>query len=260
MDFRLVNGSDVAETGDVKQGDRHGSRNPPWSRDELILALDLYLRHGVLDATHGEVVELSAILKALPIHLRRPDPERFRNPNGVSLKLANFMALDPSRATRGMRRHGRLDAEIWNSLGNDPALTSRLANEIRRLGASGESAILDSVDDEDEVSEGRLVFREHRARERNRKIVAQKRAKVREETGRLACEACDLDFEERYGERGSGYIEVHHLVPLAESGPATTRLSDLALVCANCHRMIHRSQPWMSPNELRLLLQQALQE
>ncbi len=39
-----------------------------WARDELILAMDLYVRHGPLRRTDPLVVELSAILKALPIH------------------------------------------------------------------------------------------------------------------------------------------------------------------------------------------------
>jgi predicted RNA-binding protein with PUA-like domain len=70
------------------------SRNPPWSRDERLLALDLYLhrRPRLPGAEDREVRELSAFLNSLPIHTVRPDLETFRNPNGVSLKLANFAA------------------------------------------------------------------------------------------------------------------------------------------------------------------------
>ena len=71
-------------------------RNPPWEADELILALDLYLRHGQLDDTDSRVVEVSRVLNTLPIHSTRPDAARFRNPNGVAMKLANFAALDPA--------------------------------------------------------------------------------------------------------------------------------------------------------------------
>ncbi|MBN4084034.1 HNH endonuclease [bacterium AH-315-A03] len=39
-----------------------------------------------------------------------------------------------------------------------------------------------------------------------------------------------------------------------EAGQTTTRLSDLALVCSNCHRMIHRRSPWPTPIELGLLI------
>ena len=59
------------------------------------------------------------------------------------------------------------------------------------------------------------------------------------------CQACDLDFEERYGEIGKGFIEAHHLKPIStlEEGVAVTYdvAADFAVLCANCHRMIHRS-------------------
>jgi len=44
-----------------------------------------------------------------------------------------------------------------------------------------------------------------------------------------------------YGELGAGFAEVlHHLRPLAEmDGPVETMLDDPAVVCVNCHRMLH---------------------
>lgn len=61
--------------------------------------------------------------------------------------------------------------------------------------------------------------------------------------GRLRCEVpnCGFDFSAVYGVLGDGYAQVHHLRPLAENdGPTVTRLSDLVVVCANCHAIIHR--------------------
>ena len=62
--------------------------------------------------------------------------------------------------------------------------------------------------------------------------------------GSLTCEVpgCGLDFEKRYGPLGFACIEVHHKKPLAARTKkgAKTRLQDLAIVCANCHRMIHK--------------------
>ena len=76
----------------------------------------------------------------------------------------------------------------------------------------------------------------HFSRERNRKIVAAKKSKVLRQLGVLYCEICDFDFESRYGPRGRGYIECHHLWPLYSLTPGTrTRLDDLVLVCANRH-------------------------
>ncbi|MBG0796644.1 hypothetical protein IYX23_02895 [Methylocystis sp. L43] len=61
--------------------------------------------------------------------------------------------------------------------------------------------------------------------------------------GHLICEVpgCDFDFLERYGELGRGFAHVHHLLELsllARTGQTVT-LKDLAVVCANCHAMIH---------------------
>ncbi|WP_020568824.1 HNH endonuclease [Neolewinella persica] len=61
----------------------------------------------------------------------------------------------------------------------------------------------------------------------------------------VKCKGCGFDFEEVYGEWGAGFIEVHHLQSLAsnegkevETDPET----DLAVLCANCHRMVHRKK------------------
>jgi 5-methylcytosine-specific restriction enzyme A len=70
--------------------------------------------------------------------------------------------------------------------------------------------------------------------------------------GALACEICGFDFEATYGERGTGFIEVHHGVPLHLLKPGTkTKLDDLHLLCANCHRMIHYRRPWLTVGQLK---------
>ncbi|WP_231747392.1 hypothetical protein [Auraticoccus cholistanensis] len=83
---------------------------PDWSIDELMLALDLYLRtRGRISysPTTKVVTDLSTELRSLrvfPATIRaRP---RFRNPLGVALKLHNFSSIDPSRQSRGMDHGG----------------------------------------------------------------------------------------------------------------------------------------------------------
>lgn len=72
----------------------------------------------------------------------------------------------------------------------------------------------------------------------------------------LRCVVCRLDFSERYGDLGKGYIEIHHKDPLSErldtlSGrPALTTVDDVAPLCANCHRMAHRRRPALTLEEL----------
>lgn len=93
--------------------------------------------------------------------------------------------------------------------------------------------------------EGERRLRMHYARERSRRLIDQKRnAFAGEHDGQVFCELCGFNFADRYPEElGSGFIEVHHIKPLAELDEARkTALSDLMLVCSNCHRMIHRTK------------------
>jgi 5-methylcytosine-specific restriction protein A len=86
----------------------------------------------------------------------------------------------------------------------------------------------------------------HRKIERNR--TAARQAKKFHGT---RCQACDLDFAERYGEIGKGFIEAHHLRPIAtleEGVPVKYDVAaDFAVLCSNCHRMIHR---FVDPSDL----------
>ena len=70
------------------------------------------------------------------------------------------------------------------------------------------------------------------------------------------CWVCDLDFSEIYGPLGDGYIQVHHMVPVAEMGPEyrPDPVMEMVPLCSNCHSMIHRGESLLSPVELRELL------
>lgn len=98
---------------------------------------------------------------------------------------------------------------------------------------------------EEEYTEGRELFRLHRRKERNRRAVQRKKEQVQAAQGKLLCEVCDFDFAEVYGNLGAGFAECHHRIPLANlTEEYRIRLSELAIVCANCHRMLHcRPQP-----------------
>jgi hypothetical protein len=115
--------------------------------------------------------------------------------------------------------------------------------------------LAEALDEGAELSgdEGRIFMLRHRARERDARLRGRKIDAVRGIGGPLSCEVCGFDFETAYGERGRGYIECHHIIPLHQTGERTTHLDDLALICASCHRMIHRS-PWLTPGQLRELL------
>jgi 5-methylcytosine-specific restriction protein A len=70
------------------------------------------------------------------------------------------------------------------------------------------------------------------------------------------CSVCELDFEQRYGEIGKGYIHVHHIIELSSIGREykVDPIKDLRPVCPNCHAMLHQRKPPLSVEALRALL------
>jgi 5-methylcytosine-specific restriction protein A len=59
------------------------------------------------------------------------------------------------------------------------------------------------------------------------------------------CQVCGFEFDKHYGNIGLGYIEAHHLKPISELKDTRIPMNpikDFAVLCANCHRMIHRTK------------------
>ena len=220
-------------------------KNPPWTRDELILALDLYydLEFSQMDASNPRIMQLSDVLNELPLHDPKPDVEKFRNPNGVSMKLNNFKAIDPRYEGKGLWRGGKLDRVIWDEFSKDRhrlRATAQLILTNYKTVSEPKTVAIDS--DEEEFIEGRIQTRIHKLKERNSALVRKKKALVMKKTGTLKCEVCGFDFKEFYGPIGDGFAECHHRVAIGSlRAESRTKLSDLAVVCANCHRMLHRA-------------------
>ncbi|MET9704006.1 HNH endonuclease [Streptomyces griseus] len=236
------------------------TRSPDWTRDEIILACDLAMANGWkrLEFDDPRVVELSELLQAMPIHPEELRNELFRNPNGVARKTVDITCRHPGYTGKPTNGNA-LDVEVMNDFLARPTEMAEVARRIRQGLAAGEfQELAPGIEEDDDYSapEGKLLLRRHRSRERNKALRKRKIDAIVRQGRLLACEACDFDFEQVYGDRGSGYIECHHVVPLHEAGEGRTRLSDLALICANCHRMIHRRAPWPTPEELRTSIQQ----
>jgi len=244
-------------------------RTPTWTEDELVLAGALVAKNGwrELRTQDREVQELSELLRALPIH----GPEAlalpgFRSPDSVSRKTTDFMTnhkLYPGRATRC----GKPTLLMIEAFSDREAEMLQAAEAIEDGIGSGELQLIPPQPDEvDETGataiEGRLLVRRALARERDPKLRALKIKQTRRRGQPLRCEVCDFDFARTYGDLGEGFIEVHHVVPLYISGTQETKLDDLACLCANCHRMCHRSRPgesWRTPTALREQIRKSVQ-
>jgi 5-methylcytosine-specific restriction protein A len=244
----------------VLESDLRSGRNPPWEYDELVLALDVYFREPRARQSKRDpgVADLSRVLRALPLPIERPDPERFRNVNGVFMKLQNFKAVDPDYTADGRTGLGagatQRERTLFERFVDSQDELRTLAQQIRdRVEEGGEALPTTPEEGEEGSVEGRVLYRVHKTRERRRS--EEKKRAVLKATGRLTCEACDFDFLSTYGERGCGFAECHHKLPLSD-GTRTTYLRDLAIVCANCHRMLHRGD-LISVEELRGLMGRA---
>ena len=94
-------------------------RNRPWSKEELILALDLYFKIGPKGKTHPDVINLSETLNRLSDASTEGDPDKFTNPSGVGLKLSNFARLDGNYSGKGMTHGNKLEPIVWDEFNNN---------------------------------------------------------------------------------------------------------------------------------------------
>jgi 5-methylcytosine-specific restriction protein A len=68
----------------------------------------------------------------MTIHPQHARPEKFRNPAGVVLKLANFRAIDPNHEGTGMTSIAKMDQAVWDEFSGDSQAVHEAAKLIRR--------------------------------------------------------------------------------------------------------------------------------
>jgi hypothetical protein len=97
-----------------------------WLRDELVLVLDLYVRHGKRPALE--------VRRALNDALRsfRQQPESTAGGRGLSeRKLLEFAGLDPEDPTPDRLAAAAPERAIWDEFANDRAHLRSEANAVR---------------------------------------------------------------------------------------------------------------------------------
>ena len=233
-----------------------GHGNPDWNEDEVVLALDLYLELGgaMPASTDPRVLALSETLRSLPYHAEAARKPSFRNPDGVVFKIGNLRAVATGK---GLGNTAKVDRLVWERFGNDPTETRARAAAIREAASLGQS-LAAAPEEEDEVfPEGRTATYVHKKRERNPKL-RKKLIAARTAANRLFCDICGLDSPSPDQKLAEAAFEAHHIVPLSSKGESTTKLGDLALLCACCHRMLHRAisleKRWISIAEAKELI------
>src|ERR1035437_3104647 len=105
-----------------------------------------------------------------------------------------------------------------------------------------------------EFPEGRIVERIHKSRERNSLVVKIAKEKFKKKHGKLFCQICSFDFEKIYGKVGKDFIEGHHTIAVSEMSPDhKTKPEDIAMLCSNGHKMVHKKRPWITMKKLKTL-------
>jgi hypothetical protein len=213
---------------------RHGK--PVWQRraskmDEAIrtaLTEKLPIRAVILDGSMRRWSQNNP--KASEVHWRRLDSVHW----AVTL-------YDPETGDCRLTR-GAAPRSVSAKLGSTAPFSNPLSITPDRVAI--ESAL-----------EGRQRLVKHLSRERSSRLAKMKKAVTLQQTGVLACEVCGFDFARAYPGIGLPFIEVHHLRALsATAKPTRTVLQHLSLLCSNCHRMIHFTDPMMSPIAFRRML------
>jgi HNH endonuclease len=162
------------------------------------------------------------------------------DPNGVALAKRDGGVT--KRHLHMLERHGLL------RFNTSPEGDSRPAPVTPLIAVLPES-------DESRYPEGAQSFRLHRHLERDGNLPTRAKERRLEEVGTLECDTCGFNFSRIYGELGEGFIEAHHTVPISEMTVVrNTKLEELALVCSNCHRMLHRGTRLMTVSELRSMI------
>jgi hypothetical protein len=139
-----------------------------WTREEIILAMDLYVTVGAFGGgpipgnSSAQIVQLSDLLKELSAYPPEQQGEKYRNPDGVYLKLMNLRAIQTAGA-HGMNAYSQLDAAVWREFEDDLARLQTEAAAIRARLQEGAikpattGAVVEDVDIEQQHTETFMV-------------------------------------------------------------------------------------------------------
>jgi 5-methylcytosine-specific restriction enzyme A len=217
-----------------------GQGNPVYTKEETILALDLLFRcdSRVPNTKDPRVVEVSHWLRTMPIHPVAIRNARFRNAHGVVMKMQNLLAC----GVEGGLRSSKMDRRVWEEHSSEPAIVRRIAQSIidGATFLTSTKGTIEGGDNSEVFLEGAVLTKLHKRRERSRGYRSKVLKRERSAKGVVVCQCCgtagphSLDAKLR-----ESMFDVHHLLPLSQTKMTKTRLRDLALLCGNCHKLIH---------------------
>lgn len=240
--------------------------------DHHALSFPLENKAFVIDQMDFDVIDddgITAVLAPLRVSIRHSDfqvqlEDRLQAIANDILNVTAIRARSPKLAD-AIEAHAEEIGKGVNSSAlrqtADQLISAK--SELYGLTNSGSASLLVKAENWPEVeaeeaagTEGRLLTRIHVYKERDRGLVKRAKDYYRSRAGgKLACEACGVIPEDVYGKAGERSIEAHHTIPIEELQPdSETKTSDLAMVCARCHRVIHSQKPCLTIQEVRDLI------
>lgn len=227
-------------------------RNPNWARDELILALDVYFRVDNIASDTPEIVELSELLRSLPIHSDEIRLGNFRNSSGVAMKLHNFKRLDPNYPGAGLDAGAYMDEVVWSEFSKDKSYLQEVADAIRRNYSSltYEEIFFDGGWLVRDYPEGYVLGAKHAFLDSDNKLRKLKYEQIGD-LGITRCEVCGLDSR-LYGNPRPSFFELHANLLPRDIGLRTPKVEDVSAVCPTCHKVLHIARPLMTAKQLKM--------
>lgn len=208
---------------------------PEWRPDEIII-----IANHVLNGNASQKMSY----KKLQCHL-----------NELNRYVSSLESVKEKTASEVKDAIKTVAAKIYKLDNENKQLLWRFNDCIKKLLSELDkyAGFINSIKQEYEEGNKKEAFHFHI--ERNKKLIMLKKLKFINQHGKLFCEVCNFDFYKFYGMRGKDFAEVHHNIPItSKKFLGYTSIDDLTILCSNCHRMIHRHNPWLSIQELKKII------
>lgn len=247
------------------------ARLPEPAREDLThkVIFPLENKSFVMDEMVFDIIDddgITATLSPLRVSIRNSDFQ-INLADRLSKIAADFNSVKNkhsglSKLRQAIRLHGKLILKEVNTREIRRTADAVIALQAKEFGKTNAGSLLEiekadrlpSTEIEEDIKgkEGRLLTRIHVYKERDRAFAAKAKQFYKSKNGgKLICEACGLDPIVTYGSDGERCIEAHHKIPIEELQPdSVTLVSEMAMVCASCHRIIHAKRPCLTVDKV----------
>jgi 5-methylcytosine-specific restriction protein A len=225
------------------------------------------VEHYLTEGTDFENEKMTGLLRAGACYMAYEVEKELRfAPSRFIGYVNNNLTQHFSSHKDGRETNVAISRMIDNKLGENPKLEKAFLKYCRNLGIEPYNKkrkywklkltkeFKANSEFDGEFPEGKIAERKHKYRERNSKVTRLAKQHFKEVNGHLFCQICGFDFENEYGKIGKDFIEAHHTTPISEmKKDHKTKIEDIAILCANCHRMTHRRRPWLRMKDMKKL-------